>query len=173
MNRAGRRRALVAAALLAFLFLVRPIPVSAEGEQIHGENSSFLGQGVAMVWGILRGVREEGTQAVLRITLAGGGYADVSVEGVDPFTGTRRELLPRRPLDALLDVWTLRATFADLPRREIHFFEKSEGKSEAAALTVYFMGLPDTTPEFASETALFGYLNETLTRLISGKGRTP
>ena len=172
MNRA-RRRALLAAALLAFLFLVRPAPGSAEGGQIHGENSSFLGQGVAMVWGILRGAREKDTQAVLRITLAGGGYTEVSVEGVDPFTGSRRELLPRRPLNTLLDVWTLRATFADLPRREIHFFEKSEGETEPASLTVYFMGLPDTTPEFDSESALFGYLDDTLTRLISGKGRTP
>jgi hypothetical protein len=173
MNRARRRKGLAAAALLAFLFLVRPAPASAEGEQIHGENSSFLGQGVAMVWGILRGTRVEDTQAILRIALAGGRYADVSVEGVDPFTGERQELLPRRPLDALLDVWMLRERFADLPRREIHFFEKSDGMTGPASLTVYFMGLPDTTPEFDSERALYRYLEDTLARLIGGKGRTP
>jgi hypothetical protein len=161
------------AGLLTFLLLVWSAPSRAEGEQIHGENSSFLGQGVAMVWGVLRGLREEDTRVVLRIALAGGEYSAVSVEGVDPFTGTRRELLLRRPLVTLLDVWTLRATFADLPWREIHFYSKAGGETQPPAVTVYFMGLPDTTPEFNSEAALLGYLNETLTRLMSGKGRTP
>ena len=111
-------------------------------------------------------------------TEAPGGGSDAedharAIEGADPFTGTCRELLLRRPLDALLDVWTLRATFADLPRREVHFYSKAGGETQPPAVTVYFMGLPDTTPEFNSEAALLGYLNETLTRLMSGKGRTP
>jgi hypothetical protein len=173
MNRGSRRATLGLVAFLALLLLAWSAPPSAAGQQIHGENSSFLGQGVAMVWGVLRGVREEDSQAVLRIVPAGGEYAAVSVEGVDPFTGARRDLFPRRPLGALLDVWTLRATFADLPRREIHFSSKADGEAQPPSLTVYFMGLPDTTPEFDSEAALLGYLNETLTRLISGKGRMP
>ncbi len=126
-----------------------------------------------MVWGVLRGVHEEDSQAVLRIVPAGGEYAAVSVEGVDPFTGARRDLFPRRPLGALLDVWTLRATFADLPRREIHFYTANDQQAQRPSFTVYFMGLPDTTPEFATEAALFAYLTETMTKLTSAKGRTP
>jgi len=173
MNRGSRRATLGLVAFLALPTLAWYTPPSAEGQQIHGENSSFLGQGVAMVWGVLRGVREEDTRDVLRIVPAGGEYAAVSVEGVDPFTGGRRDLFPRRPLGALLDVWTLRATFADLPRREIHFYTKADGEAQPPSLTVYFMGLPDTTPEFATEAALFAYLTETMTKLTSAKGRTP
>jgi hypothetical protein len=173
MSRTKRWKTFGWTILLTFLLSAWSAPSRAEGEQIHGENSSFLGQGVAMVWGVLRGAREEDTRVVLRIALTGGEYSSVSVEGVDPFTGTRRELLLRRPLDTLLDVWSLRATFADLPRREVHFYSKAGGGTQPPAVTVYFMGLPDTTPEFNSEAALLGYLNETLTRLMSGKGRTP
>jgi hypothetical protein len=173
MNRDRRWKALGWLPLLAIVLSAWFTPSWGEGQQIHGENSSFLGQGVAMVWGVLRGVREEDTQVVLRVALAGGEYTTVSVDGVDPFTGTRRVLLPRRALDTLLDVRTSRATFADLPRREIHFYSKIEGQAQPAAVTVYFMGLPDTTPEFNSEAALLGYLNETLTRLMSGKGHRP
>ncbi|MCX5734115.1 MAG: hypothetical protein NTW68_07305 [candidate division NC10 bacterium] len=173
MNQGSRRATLWPVAFLALLLLAWSAPPSAEGQQIHGENSSFLGQGVAMVWGVLRGVREEDTQAVLRIVPAGGEYAAVSVEGVDPFSGTRQDLQPRRPLSPRMDVWSLRSTFADLPRREIHFYAKDDGQVRPPALTVYFMGLPDTTPEFGSEAALLGYLDQTLEKLLSGKGRTP
>jgi hypothetical protein len=35
------------------------------------------------------------------------------------------------------------------------------------------MGLPDTSPEFNSETALKHYVNDTLAKLLAAKGRTP
>jgi len=172
MNRERGWAMLAVVAFLAFFLAMGAAP-AAEERQIHGENSSFLGDGVAMVWGVLRGVREEEARAVLRIVPAGGEYVAVSVEGVDPFSGTRQDLQPRRPLSPRMDVWSLRSTFADLPRREIHFYAKDDGQARPPALTVYFMGLPDTTPEFGSEAALFGYLDRTLEELRSGKGRTP
>jgi hypothetical protein len=161
---------MILAGALGVLLLVLPTPAPAGGREIHGENSSFVGQGVAMVWGVLRGASEDDTQAVLRIALAGGPYGAVSIDGVDPFTQARRVLFARNPLGTSLDVHTPRVTFADLPRREIHFF----GGAEVAtpALTVYFMGLPDTTPEFTSEAALVRYLDETLAKLTAPKGRT-
>jgi hypothetical protein len=172
MNRERGWATLPMVALLAFFAAVGAAS-AAEERQIHGENSSFLGNGVAMVWGVLRGVREEETRAVLRIVPAGGEYVAVSVEGVDPFSGTRRDLEPRRPLSPRMDVWSLRSTFADLPRREIHFYAKDDGRVRPPVLTVYFMGLPDTTPEFGSEAALLGYLDQTLGTLLSGKGGAP
>jgi hypothetical protein len=166
-----RWQGLILAGAVGVLLLVLPILALAAGQEIHGENSRFVGHGVAMVWGVLRGVREDDTQAVLRIAPAGGAYVAVSIEGVDPFTQARRVLFARSPLGTSLDVRTPRATFADLPRREIHFFAGAE--AVGSALTVYFMGLPDTTPEFTSEAALQTYLCETLATLTAPKGRTP
>jgi len=168
MSRRGQGMILVGAG--GVLLLVLPIPAPAAGQEIHGENSSFVGHGVAMVWGVLRGVREDDTQAVLRIAPAGGAYVAVSIDGVDPFTQVRRLLVARSLLGTSLEVRTPRETFADLPRREIHCFAGAEAATPA--LTVYFMGLPDTTPEFTSEAALQTYLGETLAKLTAVKGRT-
>jgi hypothetical protein len=161
------------AVVIAMTLATSPTLGLGQGQHVHGENSSFLGNGVAMVWGILRGAREEETQVILRIAPAGGEYAAVSLEGVDPFSQRRQELLGIQPLGNVLDIRTSRQTFADLPRREIHFYTANDQHGQRPSLTVYFMGLPDTTPEFASEAALRGYLDETLAKLLAAKGRTP
>jgi hypothetical protein len=146
------------------------LPAAAPGQEreVHGESSSFAGHGVALVWGVLRGPSEEDTRVVLRIARAGGDYAAVGVDGVDPFSQRRQALLPVEPLGGTLEVRTPRGTFANLPRREIHFYTAYTAGDRSAkrpSLTVYFMGLPDTTPEFASEAALQAYLEETLAKL--------
>jgi hypothetical protein len=140
-------------------------PAAAQTREVHGENATFFGHGVAMAWAVLQAAREEETRVVLRVAPAGGAYIAVSVEGVDPFTHARRELLGPRSLDRALDVWTRRATFADFPRREIHFYTAADQAARRPSLTVYFAGLPDTTPEFASEAALDAYLSATLATL--------
>jgi hypothetical protein len=161
------------AALLALLLGSPPRPGLGQGQEVHGENSSFVGNGVAMVWGVLRGARDEEAQAVLRIAPAGGNYVAVSLEGVDPFSQRRQELLAMRPMANPLDIRTPCTTFADLPRREIHFYTPADQNARRPSLTIYFMGLPDTAPEFTAEATLRRYLDETLAKLLAAKGRTP
>jgi len=173
MNRRRHATLLAWAALFSVTLVSVPAPARGQGRQVHGENSSFVGHGVAMVWGVLRGSSEEDTQVILRIAPAGGEYAAISLDGVDPFTQRRQELLGMQPLGNLLDIRTFRGTFADLPRREIHFYTANDQHAQRSSLTVYFMGLPDTTPEFASEAALGKYLEETLAKLLAAKGRAP
>jgi hypothetical protein len=160
---------LVVGAMLAFQSML----ALAQTVQVHGENSSFAGHGVAMVWGVLRGTSEADAQVILRIALAGGAFAAVSLEGVDPFTQRRHEFAGIRTLGIGLDLRTARASFADFPRREIHFYTAEDQQANRPSLTVYFMGLPDTTPEFATEVAVGDYLIETMTKLTGPKGRTP
>ena len=170
-----RRRIALLAWTVAFAMMLVGLPAPGLGQvqEVHGENSSFRGNGVAMVWVVLRGTSEEDTQVILRIAPAGGNYVAVSLDGVDPFSGRRQELLAVQPMANPLDTRTPRATFADLPRREIHFYTAADRNARRSSLTIYFMGLPDTTPEFASDTALRLYLDETLAKLLAAKGRTP
>jgi len=78
------------AALFSMTLVSVPAPTRGQGQQVHGENSSFVGHGVAMVWGVLRGSSEEDTQVILRIAPAGGEYAamhtgyDTSTVDQDP-----------------------------------------------------------------------------------------
>jgi hypothetical protein len=71
-----------------------------------------------------------------------------------------------RPLGGVVEIRRRRAHFADLPRLELHLHDK-EGVGGAAnsALTIYFLGVPDTTPELTSEAALRAYLDETVARV--------
>ena len=154
--------------VLALLLLAGPVLAADAGLQFHGENSVFAGHGVALAWGVLKGATEEETLAVLRIVPAGGPYTYVGVEGIDPFTETRREILRGQPLLQPVDVRTPRATFADLPRREIHFYTDDGWHAGRPDLTVFFMGLPDTSPEFTSEPALSVYLNDALAKATGG-----
>jgi hypothetical protein len=155
--------------VLALFLLAAPALAADAGQQVHGENSVFAGHGVALAWGVLKAETEAQTLAILRIVPAGGPYTHVSVDGVDPFTQSRQEILPGHPLASLVDVRSPRATFADLPRREIHFYTADGWRLGQPALTVYFMGLPDTSPEFTSEPALLVYLNDALAKATGGK----
>jgi hypothetical protein len=161
--------------ILALLLLAMPAPAASQGQDVHGENSVFAGHGVAMAWGILKGATEEGTQVILRIVPTGAGFAAVRIEAVDPFTGSRHAVLDGRPLRDPLDVRTPRGTFADFPRREIQLYPtEADWQARKPSLTIFYLGLPDTTPEFTSEAALFAYLADALARVRrSGQGKEP
>ena len=154
--------------ILALVLIAGPALAADVGQQVHGENSVFAGNGVALAWGVLKSTTEEATQAIVRIVSAGGPYTHVSVEGVDPFTQRRQEILGGQPLGRQVDVRSARATFAEYPRREIHFYTADGWRLGQPVLTVYFMGLPDTSPEFTSEPALLAYLKDALAKATGG-----
>jgi hypothetical protein len=141
--------------------------------EIHGENSSFAGHGIILAWGILKARVEDQSQVIVRVTPVDPAYTYVGVDGVDPFTQKRQEVLAVQPLSAEVDVRSARGTFADFPRREFHFFTASDWLAKRPSLTVYYMGVPDTTPEFLAEEALLAYLAGTVDKLRTGARRTP
>ena len=70
------------------------------------------------------------------------------------------------PLGEQLEVRIPRATFAEFPRREIRFYRtEADWQAKRPALTIFYLGVPDTTPEFLSEAALDAYLTDALTRI--------
>ena len=151
--------------LIAFLVLPLVIPLVAEAETIHGADSVFVSPGVGITWGVLRAPTEEETVVVTRVSNPMARYAYLSVEGVNPFTGRRAAIVEGVPLGARADVRSLRAGFAVFPRREIHLYAtEAEWRARKPSLTVYYLGVPDTTPEFTSQAALDAYLAGTQPR---------
>lgn len=176
MSRGAIRLAVATVPLLVAAALAAASPAAGQGQAVHGENSVFVGHGVGIAWGVLKGPTEEETPVILRIVPAGTAFAAVRVEGVDPFTGTRRVFLEGRALGERLDVRTPRSTFADFPRREIALYRtEADWQARRPTLTIFFLGLPDTTPEFTSEAALSSYLADALARagVPSKGGRHP
>ncbi len=154
-----RRRLAPAVVALALALPGAPAPAGGQGPELHGESSVFVSSGIAVVWGVLRAPVEDETQVVIRVALAGAAYAYVRVDAVDPFTRARRPVAPGSAVSGSVDVRSPRATFGDFPRREIRLYRTADDwRADAPALTIYYLGVPDTTPEFASEPALLGYL---------------
>jgi len=145
----------------------------AAGEELHGANSEFVGRGVAMAWAILKAPVEDQSQVVVRIARLRADHAALSIDGVDPFTGERRELLARTMLPERFETRSARASFAELTRREFHFYTAGEAATGRPSLTIYFLGIPDTAPEFLTEATLRAYLEQTVTKLVGGARRTP
>ena len=131
-------------------------------ERVHGEDHDFAAPGVRILWGVAKGGSEDDTKVVLRILSPDRVYGHAALEGHDPFSKARRTLIARRAIDQRLDLETPRAGFADLPSREVHLYRDGA----EPVLVVYYLGAPDTTPEFATVEALRAYFDraETLPR---------
>ena len=156
----------VGLALLAALWLiVGQSRAETQGEEVHGADSVFTSATVSIAWAVLRDPVEEKSQVLTRIVNRAGRYACVSVEGVDPFTGRRALILEGVRLERQADLRIERRTFADHPRREFHFYLTADDwRARKPALTVYYLGVPDTTPEFTSESQALSYLSGALAR---------
>ena len=149
------RRPLLRALALALAVWVAAPVVAQQRTVVHGENSVFRTGDVTLAWGVLRAVPEEQTEVVIRLVAPR--HATVRVEAVDPFAGTRRPVAGPLPLGGGIEIRRRRADFADLPRLEIHLDPAPGG---GAPLTIYYLGVPDTTPELTSVEALRRYLVE-------------
>lgn len=133
---------------------------------MHGSSDSYAGEGVAIAWGVLRGASEDSTIVVLRLAVDASRYSRLEVAGMDPFTHDTKIRFSAAALGAGLDVRLPRAGFADLPRTELRF-------AGAQSQTVYYLGIPDTTPEFASAAALEAHLAARMAQLRSEMNKIP
>jgi len=155
---AGR---LLAAGLLVGLCLGPSGPACGQGALAHGAESVFATGDVTIVWGVLRASASAEAEVVIRI-VAAPRFRAVSADAVDPFGGARRPVAAVRSLAGAADIRRPRADFADFPRLEVHLYDNAA--AGAPALTVYYLGVPDTTPEFTAPPALLRYLEDAVAR---------
>jgi hypothetical protein len=142
--------------MLILILSIACTPVFAA--EVHGASDTYAGEGVAIAWGVLRGASEESTFVVVRVEADAKRYNRVEIAGVDPFTRDTKIRVPARALAGSLDLHLPRSGFADHPRTELRF-------SGAVPLVVYYLGIPDTTPEFVSAAALDMHLAVRLAQL--------
>ena len=146
--------------------------MAADGpREVHGSADVFAAPGVTLAWGVLRGATEADTRIVIRIATDGTAFAAAAVIGSDPFTKGERPILPVTPTATGVDVRVPRAHFADFPRTELHLFGSANpAPGEAPKLVVFYLGVPDTAPEFPSATALETYLAARIARARESTG---
>jgi hypothetical protein len=163
--------------LAAFIFSVATFVIGDDvcaadlPREAHGSADVYSAPGVALAWGVLRGVDESATTVVVRIATDPNMYAMAAAVGVDPFTQRTQTRLTAMRIDGTVDVRMPRSTFADLPRTEFWFFRSAaDAQADAPQLVVYFLGVPDTTAEFAEPAALDKYLAGRIERARMQKG---
>jgi hypothetical protein len=165
---AWRLRALLPALIFA---LAAGAARADAGREIHGESDVFAIDGVAIAWGILRAANPDDATVVMRIARDDARYPSLGVVAVDPFSGKSQPVRAASAAAATVDVPSRRARFGDFARTEVRLYASARpGAAEAAALTIFYQGVPDTTPEFDTEAKLRDWLDGRIARLRANPG---
>lgn len=131
--------------------------------KVHGADSLFDTPTVKLAWGMLKGKTEADTLVVIRVVNVAAEYRFIRVDGSDPFTKAQVVFVEATALGKTVDISIARSKFADHPSTELHLFrDEAAMRAQNAALVVYYLGVPDTTPEFATADAMNTYLNKML-----------
>lgn len=148
-----------------------PIRGAEPARELHGMADAFAAPGVTLAWGVLRGASEATTVVVVRIVADPVEFAAVAASGTDPFTQRTIPLLAATRTAGRIDLRVPRAHFAEYPRTDVRFYASvPAAPSDVPKVVVYYLGVPDTTPEFASEPALDAYLTDRLARARASRG---
>ena len=155
-------------ALLVFALLTWPphaCAAAAAPREAHGMADAYAIPGVALAWAVLRGTTEATTFVTIRIAADPARYPFVAVTGIDPFSRQVKPVLAATAVAGTIDVRIARTHFADFPRTEVKLFDSAAAaQADAPALVVYFLGVPDTTPELATAPAQDAYLAARIAR---------
>ena len=135
----------------------------AQGMITHGSDSTVIGPGIKLAWTVRRGASEAETMVVIRAIPTDGLFHFIRVDGYDPFSKGRKVFVMTRPLERQTDLMIPRTEFADHPGTEFHFFKNTDDAAAGRpALTIFYHGVPDTTPEFAAREPMEAYLAHAL-----------
>jgi hypothetical protein len=174
MHETSRIRPIAISLLAGWFMVVATLHDSSAADaprEVHGMSDAIVTPDAALAWGILRGASEASTTVVVRIVTDPAKYGWMGVVGIDPFSKREQVLRPVAKNAGTTDVRSPRARFAEFPRTELRLFDSdAAARSGAPAVVVYYLGAPDTTPEFATEEKLQAYLADRIARLRNGVG---
>jgi len=140
-----------------------------ETEILHGADSTFRTDALGICWGIVKDVKTDGLQVVTRIQLLDQGktpYRSFAVKAFHPFTEDSEWIVPRQSLENTNDIKSPREDFKRLGGRQVFFYESATGpEDQPADLIVEYLGIPDTSPQFAGYDELEDYFRIAFDRL--------
>lgn len=142
----------------------------AQSRAEHGSSDVYAAPGVSIVWGVERGATEADAVVVIRVATDAATYPWLAVWGVNPFTQAATPFQRAIAVERSVDVRVPRTRFADHPRTEFRLYATQDAaQSDAANLTVFYLGVPDTTPEFVDRAKLDASLAGRMARARAAK----
>jgi hypothetical protein len=146
------------------------LALGAAADELPGADAVFVGRGVAILWGVVRGPDEARTRVVVRVEAIdpAAPWRFVSVEAVDPFTREREWVRLAAGLEpgAVVSVETPRESFVAKPSRRVLFYADQAGvQAGRPGLVVSYVSVPDTVPEFATRGELEAHFRQVRERI--------
>ena len=135
--------------------------------EFHGADSVFEREGITILWAILKGPTEESSWVYIKIVNSGKSPFQIfSVEAVDPFSKEKEWVVKGKKLEKENLVRSDRTSFRDKTARRILFYRSAEAfEKENPDMAVYYLGVPDTSPEVLLEKEMEDYFEKAIERL--------
>jgi len=135
--------------------------------EFHGADSAFEREGITILWAILKGPTEESSWVYIKIVNSGKSFFQIfSVEAVDPFSKEKEWVVKGKKFEKENLVRGVRTSFRDKTARKISFYRSTEAfQKENPDMAIYYLGIPDTSPEVLSEKEMEDYFEKAQERL--------
>jgi hypothetical protein len=138
-------------------------------KEYHGADSVFEMQGVVILWAILKGTDEDHSWVYIKIINSGvppSAWQSYGVQAVDPFSNEKEWVAKGIKLEREGLIKATRSSFKEKSGRRIIFYGKTgDDTQDKPAMAVFYTSIPDTTPEFLTETQLEDYFAKAMERL--------
>jgi hypothetical protein len=156
-------------ALVLGILAIVGIPPAYGQKEYHGADSVFEMEGVAILWAILKGPDEDHSWVHIKIidsTVRPPPFQFYSVQAVDPLSNEKEWVVKNVEWKRENEIKASRSSFKDKPARRILFYKNTaDDPREKPAMTVFYMGIPDTTPELLTENQLKDYFAKAMERM--------
>jgi hypothetical protein len=164
---------------MAAIFFWGPVGKTAFSEEnkkdlaYHGADAIFQAEGLAIFWAILKGDDDEHSLVYINIVTTGktaSPFHKFSLQAMDPFSKEKKWVFTDKALKKNNLIKLNRASFRNMMERRFFFFKKDEPTLDSRPdMTVYYMSIPDTAPEFLNESDLLSYFKEAMARLAKAR----
>jgi hypothetical protein len=152
--------------LMLLAFNAYCVSLAYPATEYHGADSVFEKEGIVILWAILKGQDEASSWVYIKIVNSGGTpYQIFSVEAIDPFSKEKEWVVKGKKLEKDNVVKSVRTSFRDKTSRRILFYRNTEAlEKENPGMAVFYLGVPDTSPEVLSEKEMESYFEKVLER---------
>jgi len=153
--------------LIAVILVAWEISPVLGQREFHGADSVFEKDGITILWAILKGPTEESSWVYIKIINSGKDpFRIFSGEAIDPFSKEKEWIVKGEELKRENSVKSLRSSFRDKTSRRIVFYRSRQAfEKENPDMIVYYLGVPDTSPEVLSEREMDDYFKKAQERL--------
>jgi hypothetical protein len=161
------KRSIIILLVVWVALVIGKIPPVFGQREFHGADSTFEREGITILWAILKGPTEESSWVYIKIINSEKSpFRIFGVEAVDPFSNEKEWVVKGKKLEKENLVRAVRTSFRDKTARRILFCRNAEAfEKENPDMTIYYLSVPDTSPEVLSEKEMEDYFEKALQRL--------